>query len=514
MIRLATPLLILSLLSAGAVAQEMSFEQYDPVSTLVVPAHPTPRTRYPFIDVHSHQRASQMTEADVAQVVRDMDAMNMRVMVNLSGGSGEDLAAGIAKLAGAHPGRFVVFANADLSKIDEPGFGEAAASQLARDVTAGAKGLKIYKNLGMFLVDASGKRVPTDDPRLDPIWRKAGELGIPVLIHTGEPSPFWSPFDEKNERWLELKQYPNRRRDSSQFASFEQTMAEQHNLFRRHPGTTFINAHLGWLGNDLARLGRLMDELPNMYTEIGAVLAELGRQPRMAREFLIRYQDRVLFGKDSWAPSEYPVYFRTLETADEYFDYYRRRHAHWKMYGLDLPDPVLRKIYYGNALRIIPGIDRTGFPVIEARAAAGGSTTVIVTRHAEKSGEGGADPELSTAGAARAQALADAVGESAISAIYTTQYKRTRLTAEPLARSLGVAAQTVTAGAEIDLARRILREHRGETVLVVGHSNTVGTILRELGSPTPVTLEESDYGDLFILTVPEEGTPALVRLRY
>jgi predicted TIM-barrel fold metal-dependent hydrolase len=141
-------------------------------------------------------------------------------------------------------------------------------------------------------------------------------------------------------------------------------MGEQHNVFRKHPKTMFISAHLGWMGNDLARLGELLDELPNLTTEIGAVLAELGRQPRFARQWLIRYQDRVMFGKDSWAPEEYHVYFRALETADDYFDYYRRRHAFWKIYGLDLPDEVLRKLYYGNALRVLPGLDPARFPAL------------------------------------------------------------------------------------------------------------------------------------------------------
>jgi uncharacterized protein len=143
-------------------------------------------------------------------------------------------------------------------------------------------------------------------------------------------------------------------------------MAEQHRVFRKHAKTRFINAHLGWMGNDLARLGTLLDELPNVYTEIGAVLAELGRQPRTAREWLIRYQDRVLFGKDIYSPVEYHTYFRVLETADEYFDYYRKRHAHWKIYGLDLPDATLRKIYYKNALALFPQIDRSLFPADDA----------------------------------------------------------------------------------------------------------------------------------------------------
>lgn len=340
----------------------MSFEEYEPKSTLVVPEHPVTRARYPFIDVHNHQDSEEMTAEQTAKLVQDMDGLNMALMVNLSGGSGEDFQKGQANLVGRYPKRFVQFANVDFSKISEPDFGEKAARQLAEDVKNGARGLKVFKNLGMFALDKDGNRVHTDDPRMDPVWAKCAELGIPVLIHTGEPSPFWLPWDRFNERWLELKQFPGRRRDSPKFASFEETISEQHNVFRKHPKTIFINAHLGWLGNDLGRLGRLMDEMPNMYTEIGAVLHELGRQPRAARGFLIKHQDRVLFGKDSWAPEEYPYYFRTLETADEYFPYYRKRHAFWRLYGLDLPDEVLKKIYYKNALRIIPGIDKSAFP--------------------------------------------------------------------------------------------------------------------------------------------------------
>lgn len=340
----------------------LSFEEYEPRSTLVVPEHPVTRARFPFVDVHNHQdEAPEMTPEQVDALVKEMDALNMAVMVNLSGGSGEVFQKGLANL-GRHPKRFLQFANVDFGKISEPGFGETAARQLEADVRNGASGLKVFKNLGMFVKDADGKRVPTDDPRLDPIWAKCGELGIPVLIHVGEPVAFWQPWDRFNERWLELKQFPGRRRDSPEFASFEQTIGELHNVIRRHPKTVFINAHLGWLGHDLGRLGRLMDEMPNMYTEIGAVLHELGRQPRFARDFLIRHQDRVLFGKDVWEPSEYYTWFRTLETADEYFPYYRKRHAFWRLYGLDLPDEVLRKLYYRNALRILPGIDKSLFP--------------------------------------------------------------------------------------------------------------------------------------------------------
>lgn len=337
-----------------AAAQTMQWEDYQPRSTLVVPEHPTSRAKFPFVDVHSHHRNASPEYVD--RLVRDMDAMNMGIMVNLSGGSGESLGTLVRAMKERHPRRFAVFANPSYDGIDEPGWGRWAAAQLEEDVRVhGAQGLKIFKNLGMSVTDSRGNRVPTNDPRLDPLWAKAGELGIPVLIHTGDPAPFWLPQDRYNERWFELKERPGRKRPAE--PSWERIMGEQHDVFRKHPSTTFIAAHLDWLGNDLGRLGELLDELPNVHTEIGAVLAELGRQPRFAREFLTKYQDRVLFGKDSWVPDEYPYYFRTLETADEYFDYYRKRHAFWKLYGLDLPDAVLRKLYYENALRIIPGLD-------------------------------------------------------------------------------------------------------------------------------------------------------------
>ncbi len=349
------------LIVPAACAQEMAWEDYEPRSTLVVPENPVTRAGYPFVDAHAHQwRIGEMAEDDLAALVADMDALNMAVMVNLSGGSGEDLVQKVRNTEAHYPGRFVHYANIDFATVDDPDFGAKAAAQLEEDVRNGARGLKIFKNLGMYVSYEDGTRVPTDDPHFEPIWEKAGELGIPVLIHTGDPAPFWEPQDKYNERWFELKERPRRKRDPE--PSWETIMAEHWNLIRKHPNTTFISAHLSWLGNDLGRLGTLMDELPNMYTELGAVVAELGRQPRTARQFLIDYQDRVLMGKDSWEPSEYHVYFRVFETADEYFPYYRKRHAFWSLYGLDLPDEVLRKVYYENALRIIPGLDASLFP--------------------------------------------------------------------------------------------------------------------------------------------------------
>jgi uncharacterized protein len=349
--------------SSSPPKQSIAFDDYDPRSTLKVPEHKLTRAKYPFISVHEHPRIDMPPE-QVDALVRRMDALNMRVTVNLSGRQGDVLAQGVRLYNTRHPGRFVVFANVDFRGIDAPGWGERAAAQLERDVKeGGAKGLKIFKNLGMEVKDSKGVRVHVDDPRIDAVWRKAGELGIPVLIHTGEPPAFFQPVDRTNERLLELTQFPDRARPPDRYPTFAQLMTEQHNMFRKHPRTKFIDAHLGWLGADLGRFGALLDSLPNVYTELGAVLYEIGRQPRFARQFFLTYQDRILMGKDiTEDPSEYHVYFRVLETGDEYFDYYRKRHAFWKMYGLELPDEVLKKVYYKNALRIIPGIDASAFP--------------------------------------------------------------------------------------------------------------------------------------------------------
>lgn len=349
------------MIQAQDVDTTMTFEEYDPVSTLVVPGEKITKAKFPFIDVHSHHW--RMATQDLKQLASEMEDLNMKVIVNLSGRSGDQLKAITDNIEKSGLNRFIVFANIDFNGIDEEGWTERAVAQLQEDYDNGARGVKIFKNLGLTVLDSEGNRVQTDDPRIDPVWAKAGELGIPVLIHTGEPAVFWAPIDEKNERWLEMKNFPNRHRgDTSRFPSWEVVMAEQWNVFRKHPETNFINAHLGWMANDLERLGRHLDEFPNVYTEIAAVIAELGRQPRFAKEFFIKYQDRLLFGKDTYRPEEYYTYFRVLESDDEYFDYFRKRHAFWKMYGLNLPDNVLKKMYYKNALKIIPGIDKSLFP--------------------------------------------------------------------------------------------------------------------------------------------------------
>jgi len=341
-------------------AQDLTFEEYNPTSTLVVPGEVIHKAKFPFIDVHGHQY--RMANQDLVPVIAAMDTLNMGIMVNLSGRSGEDLQKAVQNIASNYPNRFVVFANINFSGVGKDGWTENTVKQLEEDCKNGARGLKIYKGLGLSYKDTDGNRIAVDDPRLDPIWAKCGELGIPVLIHTADPKSFWDPFDADNERWLELKTRPRRKRSATDPAPWQQLIDEQHRMFKKHPKTTFINAHMGWYANNLPKLSQLLDDMPNMNVGIGAIIAELGRQPRQAKAFFIKYQDRILFGKDSWKPEEFPTYFRVLESDDEYFPYHKKYHAYWAMYGLDLPDEVLKKIYYKNALRIVPGLDKSLFP--------------------------------------------------------------------------------------------------------------------------------------------------------
>lgn len=341
-------------------AQDLSFEEYDPTSTLKVPGKEVIRAKYPFIDVHGHQY--EMPTQDLTPLIFKMDKLNLAIMVNLSGGSGKQLEKSLENVNSHYPNRFAVFANVDFEGAGTADWTKNAVSQLERDIRNGAKGLKVYKSLGLRNRDHSGKRLAIDDPRLAPIWEACAKLGVPVLIHSADPKSFWEEIDQDNERWLELKTHPRRKRSDTDPAPWEQIIAEQHKMFKNHPNTNFINAHMGWYANDLGTLGKLLDEMPNMYVGIGAIIAELGRQPRNAHQFFLAYQDRILFGKDSWIPEEFPTYFRVLESDDEYFPYHKKYHAFWAMYGLDLPDEVLKKVYYKNALKLIPGLDASLFP--------------------------------------------------------------------------------------------------------------------------------------------------------
>ena len=347
-------------ISSAHSQEKMDFEKYNPTSTLVVSEHKVSKAKFPFIDVHCHQES--MPSMDLGGLIKEMDKLNMTVMVNLSGRSGNSIIQSAKNIKEHYPKRFIVFANVDFNGVGEKDWGEKAAKQLEEDVKNGANGLKVFKNLGLSARDINGKLIPIDDPRLGPVWDKAGELKIPVLIHTADPKPFWDPMDEKNERWLELATHDRRKRSDTDPAPWKQLIDEQHRMFKKHPKTTFINAHFGWYANDLSTLGKLLDEIPNMNIECGAIIAELGRQPKAAKAFFEKYQDRILFGKDSWVPDEYATYFRVFETEDEYFPYHKKYHAFWRMYGIGLPDNILKKVYYQNAIRIIPHIDKTLFP--------------------------------------------------------------------------------------------------------------------------------------------------------
>jgi predicted TIM-barrel fold metal-dependent hydrolase len=336
-----------------------SIVDYRPRTSLVAEQHPVPTAKFPVVDIHSHTGPTPET---VSSLITQMDALNIRVLNNLSGGFGDALKKRVDYIRSTpHADRFTVFANGLNGFRDvAPGYGQRAAAQLEADVKNGAIGLKIFKETGMDTKKADGTRLQITDPELEPIWETAGRLNIPVIIHTGEPPEFFKPLDMHNERWLELALFPDRRRYLVP-VSWETLSAERDALFGKHPKTRFIVAHFGWHASDLARAGKLLDAHPNAVLELAAILYELGRTPRATRDFFVKYQDRILFGKDTYAPAEFPYYWRVLETNDEYFDYYRDYHAFWKLYGMGLPDNVLRKVYYENALKVTPGLPKTGW---------------------------------------------------------------------------------------------------------------------------------------------------------
>lgn len=348
----------------------MDIGEYSPKSTLIVNENKVYKSKFPFIDVHSHHW--DMPIQDLSELVSEMDSLNMAYLINLSG-SGlatffgkqdlmeKNLTSSIKNIKENFPKRFGVFFNINFSRIDDEDFKGTTTLLINDAVEQGAIGLKVYKNLGLNLRDSKGKRVPVDDERLSFIWEECAKLNVPVLIHSGEPKAFFDPIDKFNERWLHAREKPNSFRSSDQYPPFEKVMLEQYNMFRKHPKTIFINAHFGWYANDLNKLSKILDELKNVNVEFGAVINELGRQPRAAKNFFIKYQDRILFGKDIYKKDEYYIYFRVLETSDEYIQYYRKRHGLWRLYGMGLPDVVLKKIYHENALKMFPSIDRSLF---------------------------------------------------------------------------------------------------------------------------------------------------------
>jgi predicted TIM-barrel fold metal-dependent hydrolase len=329
---------------------------YDPTPALVTRETRVDKAKFPATDIHAHWPAS----VEPAALLKAMDDLGVERSVNLSGGFGAGLDRMLSRYHDTAPGRLVVFANLDLSRIDEPAFAADHVDMLERTKPKGMAGLKIFKNLGLTLTDRTGRVVPVDDPRLDPIWAACGRLRIPVLIHSADPSAFFQPIDERNERWLQLKRHPDWSFYGPQFPAREEVLAQRDRVIARHPQTTFIGAHLGDNAEDLAALARRLERYPNFVVDLSAREAELGRQPYTARRFLIRWQDRVLFGTDRYPGRQdqprHRLYYRLLETADEYFRYYDHPFpptGEWRVHGLYLPDGVLKKIYQSNADRVL-----------------------------------------------------------------------------------------------------------------------------------------------------------------
>lgn len=342
-----------------------SIVDYRPKSTLIVPAAGMKwKAKYPVVDFHGHPSGLLGNADGITRLGASMDSVNVRLMIAADNVSGDRLARTmeLVKASPTMKDRVRLLTGVNLSGVGS-GWAAKAVAQLEADVKGGAVGIgEIGKGFGLSTRKADGTRLRLNDPDLDPIWEAAARLKLPVFIHTADPQEFFREVDNTNERWLELTLFPERLYPQDRYPSFNQLMAERDSLFLRHPKTTFVAAHLGWHANDLGRLGRMFDKMPNVLAEVGAVLYDIGRQPRSAHDFFIKYQDRLLFGKDSFQPEEYPYYWRVFETRDDYFDYYRAYHAFWKLYGIDLPDVVLKKVYYQNALRIMPAIQIPGWP--------------------------------------------------------------------------------------------------------------------------------------------------------
>jgi predicted TIM-barrel fold metal-dependent hydrolase len=354
------------------VGDRLALRDYRPKQALRIPEHRIPRPRFPVIDAHNHLGVpfggdwSARTADDLAAV---MDGAGVERLVDLDGGWGDGLRREADRWQRALPGRVAVFAGLDYASwAGDPAFGDTEADRLRDSVGAGARGLKVWKLLGLRARDPSGRLVPVDDPRLDPLWAAAGELGVPVTIHVADPVAFFEPLDGRNERWEELHAHPDwhfwptrpaGRSDLDGFPPFDELIDGLEAVVARHPATTFIGAHVGCAAEDLARVSLILERCPNFHVDLAARIGELGRQPYTARAFLLRWSDRVLFGTDMAPdPAWWAVYYRFLETADESFAYdadpdEAPSQGRWRIHGLELPDDALRHIYHDNAARLI-----------------------------------------------------------------------------------------------------------------------------------------------------------------
>ena len=329
--------------------------KYRPVSKLRVPEHLITKSKFPVIDAHNHLRGAK----DIPDLLQKMEEFNIKTIVDLDGVVGE---AGEKQLqlSEAYPDKFVTFVRVDFSTLDEPDFAQKINKRVDEYVRRGAGGIKFLKELGLNIKDKAGKYIKPDDPRLKPIWEAAIKHDIPVLIHIGDPLAFFDPIDEYNERYEELIEHPNWSFADPKFYRFEELFESGQNLLRENPNTRFIFPHVGGLAEDLARVGKMLDEFPNLYVDTAERIAELGRQPYTAREFIIKYQDRVIYGTDL-IPNHGNIIpnYRFFETFDEYFpynDWDEHHQGRWNIYGIGLPDDVLRKVYFENACKVIPRV--------------------------------------------------------------------------------------------------------------------------------------------------------------
>jgi predicted TIM-barrel fold metal-dependent hydrolase len=329
---------------------------FHPKSRLHAQEHPIERAKFPVFDVHQHVNDAMRIEDHMppAELVARMDKLNIKTIVILTGMWGDKLQHVIDEMVKPYPGRFLAFTQIDWTKIDDPNFTQEMVRQLDDAVRRGARGLKVLKDLGLGVRDKSGKLITVDDARLDPIWEECGRLGIPVSIHVTDPEAFFYPTDGANERYEELTEHPDWSFSGPQFPGKVAILEARNRVFARHPHTTFIALHMGNWPENLDYVGEVLDKYPNTYVEFGAREAELGRQPRRSRKFFLDYQDRIMFGTDN-GPEEamYQNYFRWLETADEYFEYWGYPgQGRWEIYGMKLPDSVLEKVYHVNADKI------------------------------------------------------------------------------------------------------------------------------------------------------------------
>jgi predicted TIM-barrel fold metal-dependent hydrolase len=344
-------------------------KDFNPQPMLHVPVHEVKRAKFPVIDVHTHTDDAMGIGDRVApaQLVQMMDRDNIKMMVILTGLWGDKLQGVIDQMVKPYPGRFMVLTQIDWSKIDDPNFSQLMVKQVDDSVRRGARGVKVLKQLGLGVKDKTGKLIPVDDPRLDPVWDECGRLGIPVFIHVADPEAFFHPIDANNERYEELHEHPDWSFYGPQFPSMQQLLDERDHMFAKHPNTTFVALHFGSWPENLDFVEQTLQRYPNVMIEFGAREGELGRQPRLAREVFLKHSDRIMFGTDEGASeSMYQNYFRWLETDDEYFPYSQYPgQGRWMIYGMGLPDNVLEKVYHLNAEQLFAKFK--GADLVEAK---------------------------------------------------------------------------------------------------------------------------------------------------